>query len=165
MPHSRAAGGDLIWRPTRLSLYARDGWTCYACGWTPDQIEALRSITEGADCTLPGRSATMGLSLDHIDPRKGNDPRNLATLCTWCNSSKQNRTLRAWRPNLVRSVRALVRRPVSLPLGKALCDALYPGWIARQRDRMVDLRGRRKSGSLAAESPFAFFEQLARVAA
>jgi hypothetical protein len=60
MPHSRAAGGDLIWRPTRLAIYARDGWSCLICGAEPPRGDELRALAE-----------QLGAGLRGIDVREG----------------------------------------------------------------------------------------------
>lgn len=147
MPHTRASGGDLIWRPTRLAIYARDGWRCVICGWAPTRaphLVALAAVlTQGwpaAALALRLRgTATQGLTLDHVRPpsRGGrlSDPRNLVTLCLSCNSSKKARPLAKWNADAVPLVRSAVKGAVDRPLGRVLCDELYPGWRSRRRVR------------------------------
>lgn len=63
----------------RLAIYLRDGLACAYCGAT---------VEDGAQ-----------LSLDHLLPRsKGgsNKADNLVTCCTRCNSSRGNRSVRAF---------------------------------------------------------------------
>lgn len=63
----------------RLAIYIRDGLACAYCGAT---------IEDGAQ-----------FSLDHLRPRsKGgkNEPNNLVTCCTRCNSRRQDRALASW---------------------------------------------------------------------
>lgn len=150
MPHTRASGGDLIWRPTRLAIYARDGFECVACEWSPQDAVELVMLAEvirrgwpseelhhrlhGAITT--GRAATLGLTLDHVrPPSRGGHlsyPANLVTLCSSCNSSKQSKTFIEWNLTAVPRVREAVRNPIDRALGRALCDELYPGWRHRR---------------------------------
>jgi hypothetical protein len=73
MSHRRAGGKDWIWEPTRQAIYLRDGDQCVACGETE-----------------------WGLTLDHVEPRGGDEPTNLVTLCPSCNNRKRCSTLDDW---------------------------------------------------------------------
>jgi 5-methylcytosine-specific restriction endonuclease McrA len=64
---------------TRLAIYLRDGLSCCYCG---------ESVEDGARLTL-----------DHLKPHSrggGNEPTNLVTCCHRCNSSRGNRSVRAF---------------------------------------------------------------------
>lgn len=66
-------------RTLRLAIYLRDGMACCYYG---------ASIEDGAI-----------LSLDHLKPHVnggGDDPRNLVTACTRCNSSRGKRSVAAF---------------------------------------------------------------------
>lgn len=159
MPHSPAAGGDRIWRPTRLAVYARDGWQCAICDWQPRAVRRLVMLSalleRGHDVPadlegIQGKGATKFLSLDHLTPpsRRGSmsDTRNMVTCCTWCNSSKQARTIREFAPERADRIREQARRPISRELGRALCDELYPGWLPTERRRRLESRRAYRSG-------------------
>lgn len=139
MPHTKHSGGDLIWRPTRLAIYARDGWQCVACGHPAFMQSALvylvDSVQLGASMPWPpgGAIATRGLTLDHIRPpsRGGSlsSPRNLVTMCRRCNRNKAERSLREWTDAATAArIRAAARRPINRQLGRDLCRVLYPDW-------------------------------------
>lgn len=77
---SRKPGQGGKWcRPaTRMAIYHRDGFACVYCGAGGEKVV---------------------LTLDHIlacELSGTNDPRNLVTACRTCNSSKSNRSVRAW---------------------------------------------------------------------
>jgi len=64
---------------TRLAIYLRDGLACAYCG---------HAAEDGAQLTL-----------DHLTPHSrggGNSPVNLVTCCHRCNSSRGNRSVRAF---------------------------------------------------------------------
>jgi 5-methylcytosine-specific restriction endonuclease McrA len=67
--HQRSIGTQR-WKNLRLTILARDGYTCYACGGEANQV-------------------------DHIYPRaKGGDtfdPLNCAAICAKCNGLKGDR--------------------------------------------------------------------------
>lgn len=170
MPHSRAAGGDLIWRPTRLAIYARDGWACAICGWEPARGAELRALAERLGAGLRAGphglagADTRGLTLDHVRPPSrggGTGPRSLATMCSPCNARKGERPLADVYPAHVVAVLGQLRRRIDPELGRALCDVLYPGWLARQRARRREVHRRRRAGLIERERPEVFFAALA----
>ena len=56
----------------RLAIYQRDGFQCLYCGFDGRTFEGWRYLT-----------------IDHINPTGArNDPDNLATCCSYCNSCK-----------------------------------------------------------------------------
>jgi 5-methylcytosine-specific restriction endonuclease McrA len=72
-------GSKWIRVATRLAIYHRDGWRCVYC-----------------------RSG-LKLTLDHVKPKATggtNKPFNLVTCCYSCNSSKQDRSPKAWFKDL-----------------------------------------------------------------
>lgn len=117
MPHNK--GMDWVRLPLRMAIYFRDDFDCIWC----------RQM-------FPLDVMGYGLSLDHVDPEKGNTSDNLVTCCKSCNSSKQNRTLGQWYKRLetrgynIRHVQARVRyavkKPVNLDVGRLLAAARRP---------------------------------------
>lgn len=72
-------GGSWVSKRVRVAIYLRDGLACVYCG---------RGVEDGAT-----------LSLDHVVCKsKGgsNEPGNLVTSCTICNSSRCDRPLRTF---------------------------------------------------------------------
>lgn len=68
----------------RLSVFARDDWTCRGCGFRQTE-EERREATEQRE---------RWLTVDHIVPRSkgGRDAqKNLQTLCNVCNREKADR--------------------------------------------------------------------------
>ena len=101
-----------IRRSTRLAIYHRDGFACRYCG------------DESA------------LTLDHVVPVSAggsNQPRNLATACVRCNSSKQDITTRKWYARLrswgidtkrmQRELRRALARPIDRMEGNRLASS------------------------------------------
>jgi hypothetical protein len=98
---------------TRLAIYLRDGMACAYCGDTTE---------DGAR-----------LSLDHLKPHShggGNNPANLVTCCTRCNSARGNRSVRSFcrsvgeyldadAKKIENHVRACSRRSMSGPRSEA----------------------------------------------
>lgn len=98
---------------TRLAIYLRDGLSCAYCGAT---------VEDGAI-----------LSLDHLIPHShggDNKPANLVTCCKKCNSSRGNRSVRAFCADVARyldtdakaierHVRACARRSMVGPRAEA----------------------------------------------
>jgi 5-methylcytosine-specific restriction endonuclease McrA len=77
-------------RRLRAEVYARDDYTCQACGWRPVLIP------EHYDGRFTvGPPEARYLTLDHIKPlcAGGNlkEPSNLQTLCDACNGGKSGR--------------------------------------------------------------------------
>lgn len=75
----RTQGSNWCRRTTRLAIYLRDGMACAYCGAT---------VEDGALLTL-----------DHLTPHShggSNAPSNLVTCCLRCNSSRGNRSVRAF---------------------------------------------------------------------
>lgn len=73
---------DWIDRADRLTIYERDGWSCYLCG------DLLSLDTDP--------NAPKGLTLDHVFPRSlggTHAPDNLKTCCRECNTRKSNKVL------------------------------------------------------------------------
>lgn len=72
-------------------IFARDGEECVYC------------------CALPSKS--VQLSVDHVNPRAAfergllsgdpDDPSNLVTACSWCNSAKRDMSLRVFALYLI----------------------------------------------------------------
>lgn len=107
-------GMNWIRLSTRMSIYARDGFSCVYC----------QSGVEDEH----GR----GLTLDHVQPCElggTNSPSNLVTCCNSCNSSKQDVPLRLFIANLPdgtgarRRVRNAQRRKLDRKLGQRLARA------------------------------------------
>jgi hypothetical protein len=76
-PAKRTQGMNWIAKSSRLAIYLRDGMACCYCGCT---------LEDGAK-----------LSLDHLKCYShggSNDPSNLVTCCSTCNSSRSDRSLR-----------------------------------------------------------------------
>ena len=112
---------------TRLAIYLRDGMSCAYCGAT---------IEDGAI-----------LSLDHLVPRShggGNQVTNLVTCCKKCNSSRGNRSVRAFcravaeylghgikATEIERHVRACARRSMAEPRREARKLIARRGSVAR----------------------------------
>lgn len=163
MPHSTSSGGDLIWRPTRMAIYARDSWCCAVCAWRPQRVSILldyvsRIIQDRAPTrALDGRRITRGLTLDHVVPcsRGGsNGPENLVTMCLACNSAKQARTLREYASEAMRAAKPRLRRPLDRRLGRELCSLLYPGWYEAHQRR------KRRSRAGLIQSADSFFSSI-----
>lgn len=55
----------------RVDIYQRDGFRCLYCGFDGGTFEGWRYLT-----------------IDHVDPTGPNEPDNLATCCSYCNSCK-----------------------------------------------------------------------------
>lgn len=118
------SGYDWVWFPTRLAIYARDGWRCLACG-----AEA-------------GERRLERLSLDHVVPTSAggdNGHKNLITLCVSCNSARRAVPLAEWRPELVAIARRQVRRKLDREAARKLAEELRP-----QRFASARLRGARR---------------------
>lgn len=110
--------------PLRLALYARDDWTCLACGlrgrWTKQPSPRYRA---------------RALSLDHVQADGGNRADNLVTLCVSCNATRADVPFDVWRPDLLDALAFRLTSPVDRALGLALCRELDPGWLRSQRWR------------------------------
>lgn len=160
---TRPSGGDFIWRPTRLAIYARDSFTCQLCGWQPRRASLLRSYVRAVrDGYEPrhgdGARVTRGLTLDHIVPvsRGGtNALHNLVTACLGCNSAKHTKSLHEYDHERSLIVRRQAKRPIDRAVGRGLCDILYPGW--RQSEARRSLRRKTAPTKSAAD----FFTQIA----
>lgn len=99
---------------TRLAIYHRDRFCCVYCG-------------------AAGENYGVGLTLDHlvaVELGGTNEPSNLVTCCSHCNSAKGARTKRGWLSYLrshgidasrvARRIRALTRRPLDRTEGRRL---------------------------------------------
>ncbi len=87
-PILRVAVGS---RPQIIVLAERDGWLCNGCG--EEMVEHDDNLPLGP---MRARYATV----DHKDPKGGNDPSNLWLMCASCNSSKGQRPLEEWEKTL-----------------------------------------------------------------
>jgi hypothetical protein len=135
MSHRRASGKDWLWEPTRQAIYLRDGDQCVACG-----------------------EAEWGLTIDHVDPRGGNDASNLVTLCPGCNSRKRNYDLDVWADaDTAARVRAAAR-PLTADersAGRARAHARRPQRHVAHRARKLNQTSRARLASIpATEAPF-----------
>ena len=112
---SRTIAQQIDWLPreVRLAIYLRDGCACVYCGV---------SVEEG-----------VRLALDHVVPCDlfgSDEPSNLVTCCTVCNSSKRNLTLRTYVQHLSdygrntedmqRRVEAALARPLPLQAARRM---------------------------------------------
>jgi hypothetical protein len=73
-------GGKWIRQDKRLAIYLRDGLCCAYCGAAMEMGDAL-------------------LTLDHVTPQElggSNKETNLVTCCKSCNSSKQDKPVKAF---------------------------------------------------------------------
>lgn len=123
----RNSGADWIHRPTRLAIYDRDGWCCLFCGDKRRQ------------------EAANGLSLDHVVPRSRDGKAsagNLLTVCIPCNSSRRDRPIDLWARDagldtseVMRRIYIQLRKRIDPERGRALCEKIYPGWLAKQAAR------------------------------
>jgi hypothetical protein len=130
------SGNDWIWIATRWSIYHRDGFRCLAC----DKGRRHKGVV---------------LSLDHVDPEGGNAPGNIVTLCTRCNASKCDRSLRTWRPDLVALVRAQTKIPLDRARGRELAMQHRPSRVAAQQYRTRrDVRAKRAAAAAEAIADF-----------
>jgi len=119
MPHNN--GMDWIRLPLRFAIYYRDEFDCVWC----------RQV-------FPLDPLGYGLTLDHIDPEKGNDVSNLVTCCKTCNSIKQDMNLRQWYKYLVEQghnlrhvqdrVRKTTKKDINLDVGKWLAAIRRPSY-------------------------------------
>jgi len=116
-----------IRQSSRLAVYLRDGLACAYCG---------AAVEDGAT-----------LSLDHLVPRsRGGNHRvtNLVTCCKRCNSSRGNRSVRAFcravaeylghgivAGEIERHVRACARRSMTAPRREARELIARRGSVAR----------------------------------
>lgn len=123
------AGMNWCRQDLRLAIYLRDGLACVWCG---------ASVEDGAQ-----------LSLDHLKPANGrhaadNSPANLVCSCSRCNSSRGNRSVRAFaaavagylnhgvEPAEIEShVRECVRRDIAGPRAEAKTLIARRGSAAR----------------------------------
>lgn len=109
-------GSHWIRDEKREAIYARDGWTCWACG---HKVARAPSLKAGA----PGRLAT----LDHVIPRPAggsNDERNLATMCSDCNTDRGDAPAVTWAfaelgDEAITAIQRLLQR-ITTPLPKAV---------------------------------------------
>ncbi len=77
-------GSKWIRPAKRAALYIRDSWTCVYCN-----VRIVPRTEKRADTA----------TLDHLLPRElggGNSVDNLVTCCARCNSSKQDKSVRAF---------------------------------------------------------------------
>lgn len=111
--------GHWITKERREGIYERDGRTCLYCG-------AHESSLSGGNI----------LTLDHVLARENggtNASDNLVTSCKTCNSSKQDRSMRAFYQSLrergidtdavSRRIHSQRRKPVSIARGKEIVAA------------------------------------------
>ena len=64
-----------------IILYANQGGKCYYCDCS--------LLTEAEEGRNP--------NFDHIDPKGGDDIRNLCLACDWCNSAKKDKTFEEFK--------------------------------------------------------------------
>lgn len=132
-----------IWLPTRLAIYARDGWRCLACG--------VALAWKRGRGTWEDVRATAA-SLDHVDRAGGNSPANLVTVCVGCNSSRQDRAVCEWRPELAEVFAAATAVPIDRATGRELTRRLAPrvlaNMAARNRRRPARARSSREKLTL-----------------
>jgi hypothetical protein len=115
MPHNK--GMDWVRLPKRMALYFRDSFDCVWC----------RGV-------FPICTKGYGLTLDHVDPTKGNTPDNLVTCCGSCNSSKKDLSPTDWYRTLTErgyNVRRIKERVTRLTSKKLNLDA--GRWLASLR--------------------------------
>lgn len=80
MANAANNGGKWIRTDKRLAIYLRDGFQCAYCGAVLEEGDTL-------------------LTLDHVTPQElggSNKSSNLVCACKSCNSSKQDKPLRAF---------------------------------------------------------------------
>jgi hypothetical protein len=137
VPHHRNSGKDWLWEPTRQAIYLRDGDRCVACD----------------------HEGPWFLTVDHVDPRGGHAPSNLATLCVRCNSQKRSLSLEEWAtPEIAARVRRAAAEPLTdahRVVGRARAMVVRPRRVVARRERDLNRRSRARMASLpAAEAPF-----------
>lgn len=111
MSHRTTSGSDWVWYPTRLAIYARDGWRCLRCG----DVESL--------------------SIDHVAIDGGNGPTNLITLCVSCNSSRQRQPIERFDRALAALAREHVAKPLDRAAARKLARELRPGRFVQHAER------------------------------
>ena len=97
---------DWIRRSTRMAIYHRDGFRCCHCG------------------------TTTHLSLHHVDPKGGNRPDNLVTLCMPCNQREESNPCghcNAW------AFLIYLARPLDRAEGLRLAKAKWPERYAQEK--------------------------------
>lgn len=103
---NRPSGMDWIRRSTRMAIYHRDGFRCCHCG------------------------TTTQLSLHHVDPKGGNRPDNLVTLCMPCNQREESNPCghcNAW------AFLIYLARPLDRAEGLRLAKAKWPERYAQEK--------------------------------
>ncbi len=99
-------GMNWIRKEKRLAIYIRDGFSCQCCG------QDLRN-------SAPGQ-----ISLDHLRPRSqngSNHESNLMTICTPCNSQRQDKPWKEYYPPGSHArVTMQSIEPLNLSLAKAI---------------------------------------------
>jgi hypothetical protein len=119
MPHNK--GMDWIRLDKRMAIYFRDSFDCVWC----------RSV-------FPIDTKGYGLTLDHLDPDKGNESSNLVTCCKFCNSSRKELSLKEWYTTLKKRgynprgikkrISRLIKKPLNLFAGKWLASLRRPNY-------------------------------------
>lgn len=110
---NRPSGMDWISRSTRMAIYHRDAFACLLCK-TPDD-----------------------LTLHHVDPKGGDHPTNLATLCQTCNQGQEGRDPRDTFPDDT-------SKPLDRAEGLRLAKARWPERYAQQAAYQALRRGQVK---------------------
>lgn len=110
---------------TRWAIYHRDGFKCVYCGAT--------------------KADGVQMTLDHVEPRSeggSHAATNLVTCCTFCNSIRADRPLRAWvtflrkrgvpaevTRTIPRRVATQTKKPLDRAEGRRLAAAVSdPAW-------------------------------------
>lgn len=138
--HGRNSGKDWLWEPTRQAIYLRDGDRCVAC-----------------DVDEADEEDAWFLSVDHIDPRGGNEPTNLVTLCISCNARKRSLPLDRWTDLATAARIRAAATPLTPELRRAGRRRTFerrPARLAGHRLRMMNLRTSRRAITFSAEAPF-----------
>ena len=104
-------------------------------GWLPIDVRLAIYLRDGGACVYCGVGVELGvrLALDHVVPcdlMGSDEPSNLVTCCTVCNSQKRNLTLRTYvqhlndygrnTDGLIEKVEAALARPLPLQAARKL---------------------------------------------
>ena len=119
MPHNK--GMDWVRLPKRMSIYFRDSFDCVWC----------RSV-------FPIDTLGYGLTLDHLDPEKGNEASNLVTCCGPCNSARKELSQIEWCDRLkkrghntrsiMKRIKRQTRKSLNMHAGQWLASLRRPNY-------------------------------------